>query len=129
MNTSIFLARVLGLYCFIVSMVLFYNRQSVKAMIMEMVSQRAVFFLVAIITLIFGILLVVSHNIWVLGWPVVITLMAWVALLSGVIRLAFPDYIQKRIGMWPLERVVTGGAIVMLIIGIFLLYHGYIAMG
>ncbi len=49
-------------------------------MLKDFAIQRGVLLLNAIITPIIGILLVVSHNLWVADWRVVITIIAWLIL-------------------------------------------------
>jgi hypothetical protein len=40
-----------------------------------------------------GLSIVRAHNIW-RGWPVVITLVGWLALVGGTIRMVFPRLAQ-----------------------------------
>ncbi|AHE66950.1 hypothetical protein [Legionella oakridgensis] len=123
---SIFLATVIGWYLVITSLLLIFKHELVRPVMSEIMTHRALLFILAIITLILGLLLVTSHNIWVMGWPVIITLFAWLILLSGIVRLFFPD-VAAKMGQSFLERparmIVAG--VVFLVIGIFLLFKVY----
>lgn len=125
---TIFLANVLGWYLVIVSVLLLARRDLVINAMREMMRQRSVMLLVGIITLIIGLLMVVSHNIWVVGWPVIITIFAWLTLIGGLIRLFCPESVFK---IWNKvvdrsEKMIACG-VISLIIGLFLLYHVYFA--
>jgi hypothetical protein len=37
-----------------------------------------------------GLLLVVSHNVWVAGWPVIVTLLSWLVLIKAIAYLLLP---------------------------------------
>ena len=38
-----------------------------------------------------GLAVVLSHNVWVLNWPLIITLLGWIAVISGALRIFAPD--------------------------------------
>ncbi|KTC79163.1 DUF308 domain-containing protein [Legionella cherrii] len=125
MNTN-FLAAVLGWYLVIVSLLLLIRREIVVTAMRELMGQRAVMLVVGIITLIIGLLMVISHNVWVMGWPVIVTIFAWLILIGGLFRLYCPDTVyqiwNKLIDKYGL--LITTG-VISLIIGLFLLYKVY----
>lgn len=125
MNTH-FLAAILGWYLVIVSLLLLIRREIVVTAMKELMGQRAVMLVVGIITLIIGLLMVLSHNVWVMGWPVIVTVFAWLILIGGLFRLYCPDTVYK---IWnkmidKSELFITIGVITLLI-GLFLLYKVY----
>jgi hypothetical protein len=125
MNT-IFLATVIGWFLVIVSILLFFRQEHMKSVMDDVIAHPGLFFVFAVITLILGLLMVTSHNIWLMGWPVIITLFSWLVLVSGLIRLGFPDTTMKLGKSYfnhPLRMHITG--VVLLIIGLFLLVHVY----
>ncbi|CAM2967698.1 Integral membrane protein (PIN domain superfamily) [Legionella steigerwaltii] len=125
MNTN-FLAAVLGWYLVIVSLLLLVRREIVVTAMKELMGQRAVMLVVGIITLIIGLLMVISHNVWVMGWPVIVTIIAWLILIGGLFRLYCPDTVYKIWGkvIKKSELFITTG-VITLIIGLFLLYKVY----
>lgn len=126
MITTNFLATVIGWYLVIMSILLLCKRELIVSAINELMTQRATMLLVGIMTFIVGLLLVVSHNVWVMAWPVVVTIIAWLTLIGGLIRLFCPDTVHKiwkRVIDKPVKIVVCG--IISLIVGLFLLYNVY----
>ncbi len=92
----------------------------------DFANSPALLFLTGILTLVFGFVLVVFHNVWVMGWPVIITVFGWIALFKGIWILAFPgfyEYISGKMRMTtPLMR---GYAAVVLLIGVLFLLLGF----
>jgi hypothetical protein len=123
---TLFMATVIGWYLVIVSLFTLCQYEQVKSISAEVLEQRGLFFIVAIITLILGLLMVASHNIWVMGWPVIITLISWLVLISGLLRLLCAETASKMgrsfmthpAGM----KIVS---VVLLILGVFLLIQVY----
>ena len=123
MEISFFLAKVLGWYLIISGLYLLSRQTLVRSVLKDILSQRALLFLFGLITLLLGLLLVVSHNIWVMAWPVVITVLAWITLIIGILRLFYPELII-RMGNSMLNRqyslAISG--LFSIVIGLFLLF-------
>ena len=127
MALSIFLAKVIGGYLVIFSLYMLFRQDMMRALIKDILSQRALLFFMALLTLIVGLLLVASHNIWVMAWPVIITVFAWLTLVGGILRLGFPDQISKVGSVWLKNpSYLRTAAVVFLILGLFMLYKAFI---
>lgn len=126
MNKSIYLARVIGLYYLITGIFTFVFYTDIDLIIKSFVSQPSLIILVGITTLIVGLLLVVYHNLWVKDWRVVITLIAWLTLIIGVIRLFCYNYIPS-ISNWVLAHkgFMLIPLIIFFLLGIFLTFKGF----
>ena len=67
-----------------------------------------------------GISIIRDHNRWVRSWPVVITIVGWFGILSGLFRIFFPEAKQAD------ENTSTFVVISFLLaVGIFLTFKGY----
>lgn len=125
MDTSIFLAKVSGLYLGIIAVAMLIHGQKFRNLIPEM-SSPIFTFIGGAIALLLGILIVVSHNVWVAKWPVLITILGWLALIKGVVRLLFfgvSTTINEVYRKNSLVYYVT--VIVLLAAGIYLSYTGF----
>jgi hypothetical protein len=69
-----------------------------------------------------GLSILRTHNRWMLGWPVLITLVGWFAALGGLFRMFFPASAQQGVQNAP---IVLAGQIVLLAVGLFLTFKGY----
>lgn len=125
MNT-LFLATVIGWYLIITSLFLLLRHKQVKAVMTDILANRGLFFILAVITLIFGLLMVASHNLWVMEWTVVVTILSWLVLISGLIRLFFPEIVIKKAHFYIIHsKKMTIPALVSIFIGLFLLFNVY----
>ena len=79
MQTSLFLAKLLGPVLFVTGIGLLANRAGYQAMAKEFLKSRALIYLAGLLALIPGIALVLVHNVWAADWRVLITLFGWLA--------------------------------------------------
>jgi len=95
--------------------------------LIEQVSQNpAIVFLSGFQLFVAGLAILHYHNRWTAGWPVLVTVFGWIAVLGGLLRILFPLQLFK----YGLEAVQTPGvlpavAIVLLAAGIFLSYKAF----
>jgi hypothetical protein len=126
MQTSIFLARLIGPVMALVGISLLMNEAAFRKMALEFLRSPALIFFSGMILMPAGLAVVLSHNVWVLNWPVIITLLGWTAVISGALRVFAPDRALK-IGRKALARkeFTTAAAAVWLAIGAVLCYFGF----
>lgn len=126
MEISFFLGRALGIYLLIVSLSMLFNRGVFFNTFQQWSEQPGTITLTAFISIILGILMVLVHNVWVADWRIVITLLAWLTLIKGIVRLNFPHAVpqtmeyfhQHRIGYYILS-------VFCLLLAIFLLAFSF----
>jgi hypothetical protein len=75
--------------------------------------------------LVFGLLIVMFHNVWVGSWEVIITILGWLALLKGVVLLVQPEFAIKHAQVWASRMQFAG--IFATVIGAILVYYGWFA--
>lgn len=123
---TILLATFFGWYFVITSLFVLFKREYLKSVTIEVMKQRGLFFVLATFTFALGLFMVVSHNLWVMGWPIMVTLFSWVILVSGLFQLFLPD-IANRMGLiffsYPALTMVLSA--IYMLTGLFLLYHVY----
>jgi hypothetical protein len=126
MSTSIFLARLIGPVMALVGVSLIVNEAAFRKMAEEALRSPALIFFSGMILLPAGLAVVLSHNRWVMDWPVIITLLGWVAVISGALRVFAPDR-AARIGENFLTRkeVIVVAASFWLVVGAVLSYFGF----
>ena len=67
-----------------------------------------------------GLSIVRAHNRWTRGWPVLVTLVGWLAILGGLFRMFAPEAQQGR------KNIATYAVVVILFaIGVFLTFKAY----
>lgn len=125
MQLSLFLAKVLGLSIVIVFVSLLYHKNVLKSYAVEASKNIPFVYFTGIIGLLLGLMMVVSHNIWEWNYRGVVTVFGWLILIKGLIRLFWPQFIQKIIknafDSWWLQATMF----LCFVIGIYLLYEGF----
>ena len=66
-----------------------------------------------------GVAIVQVHNRWTRGWPVLVTVTGWFAILGGVIRMVAPQAATSG-ATW-----VYGLLVALLAVGVVLTFNGY----
>ena len=88
---TIYLAKLLGLYCVIVALAMSANKQQALETVNEWVRSPPLMMLTSAITLALGLALVVGHNVWSGGaLPITVTVVGWLTLIKGLAILAVP---------------------------------------
>lgn len=127
---SIFFAKLIGLYFVIIAIALLTRYKQYKTMAGEMAVHSSTIMLIGMLTVLLGLVVVLLHNFWILAWPVVITIIGWLILLGGIMRIFFADYMTKMaLKAMKCKWAFFIPAIIMLIVGLFLIYHGFFWRG
>jgi hypothetical protein len=126
MQNSIFLARLIGPVMALTGISLLVNEAAFRKMSTEFLRSPALIFFSGMILMPAGLAVVLSHNVWVLDWPLIITLLGWIAVISGALRVFAPERALK-IGKKAIARkeYLTAAAAVWLVIGVVLCYFGF----
>ena len=126
MQTSIFLAKLLGPILLVVGGALLVNRKDLDALAQELLRSRLLLFLFGLIDLAIGLAIVLTHNVWVADWRLIITLLGWLLMVRGAVRILIPEH-AKALGAKLLKNAnaVTGSLAVTAGLGLVLSYFGY----
>lgn len=89
-EVSLFLAKVLGCYLLIISLYLFFKGDRIQKIAEQFKSNEALQMFSAVVTMILSLLIIVGHNVWVISWPLLITLIGWLGFIKSVVRLFLP---------------------------------------
>ncbi|MDO8839427.1 MAG: hypothetical protein Q7V31_10905 [Parvibaculum sp.] len=128
MRTSVFLAQLLGPTLLVMGIGMIVNRDAYRTMAQEFIASRALIYIAGLLAFVPGLAIVLTHNVWVAGWPVIVTLFGWIALLGGIFRLLFPQEVT-RLGTHMLANPasLTVGGAVTIVLGSILSFFGYVA--
>ncbi len=95
MGTEIFVARILGPLCVIVALGIILNRDFYMKVMEDYCKNTALVFVGGMMALIVGLVIVLLHNVWVLEWPVIITIYGWGGVLKGTWMIVFPKTVSS----------------------------------
>jgi hypothetical protein len=127
MPTSVFLAKLLGPFFAVVGISVLVNAAAFRGIVKEFLNSPGLIFLTGLVTLPAGLAIVLTHNVWVANWPVLITIVGWLGVISGVARVFAPARITgigKKVSASK-NFPFVGGAI-WFAIGALLCFFGYV---
>ena len=118
MQTSVFLARLIGPVMLVVGLAVFANQRTFRDMAEEFLASRALLFLSGLLIMPAGLAIVLTHNIWAVDGRVMITLFGWLNVIGGALRLFAPAYVMQT-GRAMLKRphFITIAAAVWIVAG------------
>ena len=124
---TIFLGKLLGLYCIIVALALMARKQNTIAAINALIRNPPLLLLTEVLGLAAGLALVLGHNVWSGGaLPVVITLLGWLMTIRGAVLLALPqDAVMKLFEALRYEKLFHVYMTGTLVLGLFLSFAAF----
>jgi hypothetical protein len=127
MGNSIFLARLIGPLMLTVGIGIFVNGAVYRMLADEFLRSRALIYLSGLLTMTAGLALILTHNVWRADWPVIITILGWLAAIGGAFRIIAPQG-TERIGRQVLKHKhgLTIAGAVWLVVGAVLCLFGYL---
>lgn len=121
MEVTDFFARLWGAFFLIFGMLFLLAR--FLGHVIEMTDDRAFVISTGYITLLMGLVTVILHNVWVMQWPVVITILGWSTVIKGIMKIGFPDLIHRRAQAFRKGQGVS--ASLLLLLGGWLLWMSF----
>lgn len=126
MAASILIARLIGPILLVAAIAMLADIKGMQKMAREFLENRALIFLSGFLTMLAGLAIVNSHNIWIMEWPVIITLFGWAMIIGGAIRIAFPSVVRSMgSAMMENPTLIRVAGAAWAIIGAVLIYKGY----
>ncbi|MEO3427268.1 hypothetical protein AAFN88_00320 [Pelagibius sp. CAU 1746] len=124
---SLILARLLGPLFLIAGLGLLLNRAHYRRMLESFLNDPALYYFSGALALVAGLAIVTFHNIWTADWRVVITLVGWLSVAKGVVRLLFPQAGSRLAGPVLSPAALPAMALLVAALGAWLCFVGYLA--
>ncbi len=87
-------------------------------------SNNGILLIGAVVALLVGVFTISLHNIWAMGFPIVITLIGWFSFIKGVLILILDDFTGLFINMIGKSGVRAIGA-TYFVLGLLIAYMGF----
>jgi len=128
METSIFIAKFLGVAYIIFGLGILLNTKYYKKMLDDLIKNSANVLYGGIFALVVGFLIIYYHNIWVASWTVVITIIGWLGLLKGFLLIVFPNfYVSWTKALVRNESFMPIYGFLAFLLGLYFIYFGFFA--
>ena len=128
MQTSIFLAQLVGPVLALMGLFVAIYPKRVEAMGREVLNSPTLLLMAGLLALVPGLAIVLTHNIWVADWRGLITVLGWIMLIAGASRILLPG-LMKRVGDRMLQNhaLIMVPGVLMLVLGGYLVWIGYLS--
>ena len=129
MELSIFLVQIIGIYFLVVGISALIKTKEWQHVVKHLIEHEhvAIAYLAGILTLIMGLIVGLSHNVWTGGVPTVIaTVVGWLILVKGVTYFLLPHntWVSGVRRMNSMKLYKTFG-IIYIILGAYMAYNGF----
>jgi hypothetical protein len=128
MNT-IFLSKVIGIFFIITSIAYLINPHHCKKVIHDITSSYGLSAFCGSIGIILGTIIILCHNLWVNYLEIVVSLIGWLILITGLVFVFFPKSISHRAKKMHHHHGLIWINLILLLVGIFLSYMGFFHKG
>jgi len=126
METSRTLARIIGPVQVAGAVAVLLNLDTGQHLMEEFSKSASLCYLGGFMALLLGLVILEFHHAWEAGWPVIITILGWIAVVKGVALMVFPGLIMS---LWHPVTTTTVplllSSAVSLLVGLFLTFKGY----
>ncbi len=124
MTTSKTISGLVGPTLVAVAASLLLNFGSLPALMEQASRDPALIYLSGIMIFVVGLAIVRTHNLWKAGWPVLVTALGWLFVLSGLSRMLFPIRLAAMAAEMAVGFIVAV-AVILLALGCFLSFKAY----
>ena len=128
METSVFIARIFGLCYLIIGIGFLFNRKAFQQVMDDFCKNAALVFYGGLLALVIGVIIILTHNVWVANWIVIITIIGWAGFIKGIWMIVFPNTVFKFMQAYQKNKnLLMIHSIVALIFGAVLTFFGFFA--
>ena len=95
MQTSIYLAQLVGPVLALMGLFVAIHPKRVEAMGREVLDSPTLLLMAGLLALVPGLAIVLTHNTWAADWRGLITVLGWIMLIAGASRILLPGLMQR----------------------------------
>lgn len=121
MEISILLGKIASIYLIVVGISLLVRQKSWMAVIKDFRTKPGTLMFVAFLELVLGLIIVITHNVWVTDWAVVVTIIGWLMVIEGIVYMVVPHSVTSRmIKYFNKPTWYVAGGIFSILVGVYL---------
>lgn len=125
MELSTLLGQVFGIYMVVGGAAMLLRGKELIGVVKEFISGKADMFFFGAVALLFGLFIVLQHNIWDGTWRVWVTIMGWAALVKGGSLMLFPSFLKNMSKFFTKPGIYNLAGLLWVVIGAYLVYQTF----
>ena len=110
----------------IISLAILIKPKYLKGLFVE-VENETKMFCWGVVSLVIGLAMVLSYNVWVQSWQVIITILGWLTLLKGLLVLFAPEFMKSQAKKIENQQWLPIALVVGVFLGLVITYLGFTA--
>jgi uncharacterized membrane protein len=127
-STAKFIARLIGPVFVVAAAMMIFNADAYRAIVTDFLKSPALIYVAGFLALLGGLAIVNVHNSWAREWPLFITVIGWLGVIGGIIRMALPQLIEALgTDIYMHRGFILGAGGFVLLIGGYISFKGYSA--
>ncbi len=126
MQPAVYIARLVGPLFVVLGVGVLLNRTLYADMIGEAVRTPTLIYISGLLALTAGLAVLNAYRAWTADWRVIVTILGWLFVIAGVIRIVLPRLTMSlATAIYSEPAVLLAVGAVVLVLGGFLSFKGY----
>ena len=125
MIESVLLAKILGSYLLIMSVVMLARPKRFVGIVDEFNECQSALNIAMSMFLFLGLVIVCAHNVWVMAWPTFITVIGWLMVVKWTSYLLFPERFMNLASHLNNKSYYLISGALTFVLSVFLLCKGF----
>jgi hypothetical protein len=122
-GTSKLIASLAGPTALALGVSMLINRDMYPVLAQQVAGNLPFFILSGVVALVAGLAIVRVHNHWTASWVTIVTIMGWLLILGGILRIVVPRQMSAyATGLGPDATFLTAPAVILAAVGAYLTY-------
>ena len=123
---AIWISKFLGPVILVLSIRMMVAPAGLQETTRRFLADRPLVLISGVLAITAGLSIVNTHNVWILEWPLIVTLFGWALVLGGALRVAAPDIVHRVGGaMMEHPRMTRFVGAIWAFLGAFLTFKAY----
>jgi hypothetical protein len=126
MQPAVFIARLVGPLFVLIGVGILLNQTVYDTVITEAVLSPAWIYFYGVVSLVGGLAVLNVHRAWTLDWRVVVTVLGWLMVIGGLIRILLPQAVAAiAADLYSGSASMPIVAVILFVAGCYLSFEGY----
>ncbi len=123
---TLFLAKFFGLYFMIMGIFMLTRKETMASVKEAIKANPALLMITGVLQLMIGLILVITHSIFAFSLTILITLIGYLCLFGGIMRIFFPGKVIEFMERSFSGKSMDGWGIGLIVVGVILLFYGFV---
>jgi len=125
MESAILISKIIGIIYISFGIGMLVNPSFYQREIPKLLEKSTYLILGGSLAVVFGFLIIESQKTWTNDWQYIVTIVGWIAIIKGVVLLAFPSSMKLYKPMFESKTLMTALTYLVILIGVLFIAFGF----